>query len=218
MSPGVITAITAVRVGGRARVIEVDGVAWRTTSAATIRLASIREGDVVTLEALEQQVDEAERQALRDRALAVLAYRERSVSELRTKLLEDGYPPESVATTVSAFERSGLVDDVRFADSVARSAAGGRGLGRRRAERDLASRGVADDVAAAALDQYMPAEGEHARAVELALRLRRTNERVDRLAARLVRKGFAPFVAFGAAREALSDLPDDDSVAEDPDL
>lgn len=218
MTPVVITAITAVRLGGRARVIEIDGVAWRTTSAATIRLASILEGDVTTLEELSAQVDEAERQALRDRALAVLAYRERSVSELRSKLLEDGYPPDSVDAIITAFEHSGLVDDERFADSVARSAAGSRGLGRRRAEHDLATRGVSDEIAAAALDRHMPLDGEEARALVLARRLRKSNERVDRLAARLVRKGFAPFIAFGAAREALSDLPDDDAVPQDFDL
>lgn len=218
MSVGVITSITAVRIGGRARIIEIDGHAWRTTSAATVRLAGIKEGDVVSLETLQEQLDEAERQALRDRALAVLGYRERSVSELRSKLLEDGYPSESVASTVSAFERSGLVDDERFAESVARSAAGLRAIGRRRAERDLASRGVSDEIAAAALDMYIPAEGEHARAVALARRLRKPDERVDRLAARLVRKGYAPFVAFEAAREALSDVQDDGTLDEYPDI
>jgi regulatory protein len=212
---GIVTKITTVRVGCRPRVIEIDEQPWRTTSAATIRLSGLREGDIVDLEELALRIDEAEQQALRERGIALLGYRERSVAELRSKLLEDGYPDASVHALVCALERSGLVNDERFAESLVRSAAGGKSHGRRRAAIDLAARGVADDIALAALDEYMPADNEDERARQVARKLTRPNERVDRLATRLVRKGFSPSVSYSVAREVLSDV-DTDSL--NPDL
>ncbi len=217
MTP-LVTSIISLRPGGRARVIEVDETAWRTTSAAAIRIAGVREGDVVLLDTLAALLDEAEQHAVRERALAVLSYRERSVSELRLKLLEDGYPPAAVEAVAMAFVHSGLVDDERFADSFVRSAAGGRSIGRRRTERELAERGVAEPIATEALDRYMPLDAEFDRALSLAQRARRPSERVDRLAAKLVRKGFSPSVAFGAAREALSCCEDDNAPDADSGL
>ncbi|PKQ21284.1 MAG: hypothetical protein CVT66_00340 [Actinobacteria bacterium HGW-Actinobacteria-6] len=215
---GIVTKVTTVRVGCRPRVIEINEQPWRTTSAATIRLSGLREGDIVDLDALTLRIDEAEQQALRERGLALLGYRERSVSELRSKLLEDGYPDASVHTLVAALERSGLVNDERFAESLVRSAAGGKSHGRRRAAMDLATRGVADDIAHAALDEYMPADNEPARARQAARKLSRPNERVDRLATRLVRKGFSPSVSYSAAREVLSEADTRDSIHDLSDL
>lgn len=216
MSPGIITAIVTIRVGGRARTIQIDQVTWRRTSAAAIRLLGLAEGDVVDLDVLARRLEMAEKQALRDRALALLGYRERSAAELRSKLREDGYAAGEVDDLVDAFAKAGFVDDERFADGLVRSAAGTKALGRRRAQHDLARRGVADDLAQAVLDRYMPAEAEAERARALAERLYRPGDRVESLAARIVRKGFSPGMAFAAARQAaeaagLQDPPTDAS-------
>ncbi|MCE5191443.1 MAG: recombination regulator RecX [Actinomycetia bacterium] len=202
MTPGIITAIVTIRVGGRARTIQIDHVTWRTTSAAAIRLLGVTEGDVIDVDVLAQRLDVAEKQALRERALGLLGYRERSVAELRSKLLEDAYGAVEVDDVVDAFAKAGFVDDERFADVLVRSAAGSKALGRRRVQRDLVMRGVDDDLARAVLDRYMPAELEAERARALAERLYKSGDRVDSLAARIVRKGFSPRMAFEAARHA----------------
>ena len=214
----VITQIVVARVGARVRIIELDDAPWRTTSAATIRILGLAQGDVVVREQLRSAVDEAERKACRERALAILAYRERSTAEMRSKLVSDGYPDTLVDDIVAAFVNAGLVDDVRFADAFVRTAMHARSLGRRRTERELAERGVADEIATEALDRHMPVDQEAERARALAFRLARRNERVDRLAARLARKGFALGVAFDAAREVVSSSSPDDGHVDMGDL
>lgn len=208
MAVGVITGIRTERAGSRSRIVELDQVPWRKTSAATLRLAGVREGDSFEVAALTHLLDEAEDQALRERAIALLGYRDRSIAEMRKKLLEDGYPHGAVSDIVDRFVMSGLLDDERFADSFVRSAAGSRALGRRRAMLDLASRGVPDEIAQAALDEHMPRESEYEDARRAAIKIRRPGERADRLASRLVRKGFAPQTAYSVAKELASEAPE----------
>ncbi len=201
----VVSDITPVRTGARARVISLDGAPWRTTSAAAIKLLGLAEGDIVDPVRLAGQLDACEQQAVRERALALLGYRERSEKELRHKLAQDGYADDAIDDVVEAFVRTGLVDDQRLADALARSAAGTKALGRRRAARVLAERGIGGDAAAVVLDRYLPEGHELPRAVELAKRLIRPGEPVERLAARLARKGFDTSTAFAAARTAAAD-------------
>lgn len=213
--PATITGITTVRAGSRVRVISLDGEPWHTTAAPVIRELGIAEGDIVEVSDIARGVEAAERVAARERALALLGYRERSVAELRTKTLDDGYPSGIVDDVVADLERSGLVDDVRFAEAFVRSLSVGKGLGRRRIERELAQKGVSPEVAAAVLLEYCDPEDSPARVLEAARHLARRGDRVDLLAARLVRKGYGPGEAFAAARKTLAATPSDDGGSDD---
>ncbi len=165
----VVSDITPV-LPGRVHATARASAPWRTTSAAAIKLLGLAEGDIVDPVRLAGQLDACEQQAVRERALALLGYRERSEKELRHKLAQDGYADDAIDDVVEAFVRTGLVDDQRLADALARSAAGTKALGRRRAARVLAERGIGGDAAAVVLDRYLPEGHELPRAVELAKR------------------------------------------------
>src|SRR5207244_12978088 len=103
-----------------------------------------------------------------DRALNLLSFRDRSRRELERRLLQAGYEAEEVAEALDALERSGLVDDERFAPAVVEQEAGRRLSGRRAVASALAARGVDRNALRAALaDLEDPAAGGE-RARELA--------------------------------------------------
>ncbi|MRR13280.1 hypothetical protein EG835_12685, partial [bacterium] len=73
----------------------------------------------------------------RERCLRLLSVRERTEAELLRRLHDDGYGEEVARETVSDLVRTGLVDDRRFAESMARSLIDFRRFGRARAYREL---------------------------------------------------------------------------------
>jgi regulatory protein len=195
-----VTAVVTPRIGQRERTILLDGEAWRTTSAAVIRRLGVREGDVVDPVVLTRAIDTAEPPAARARALGLLGYRERSAHELARKLADDGYRPDVVTQVVARFQECLLVDDCRFAESLVRGAVGGRKLGRERIVRTLTDAGVDPEIIADVVNEHAPAEAELARASELAQRMALRVNDPRKLAQRLIRRGFAPDVAFTAVR------------------
>ena len=202
-----VTDIKKRPAGTRRRVVVLDSDDWRATSAEVLTDLGIRVGHIAPREDLARDIDEAEPVLARAKALRLLNCRERSVSELVEKLTRDGYPDE-VARGVSAdLEASGLVDDERFAHALARQLLEIRGLGRRRALWDLAAKGVNPDLAAAVVDELVSVSDDERHAREVAARLAaRLGGSVDRVASRLVRKGFPTGVSLRAARDAVDAL------------
>ena len=151
-----------------------------------------------------------------DRALNLLSFRDRSRRELERRLLQAGYEGDEVADALAALERSGLVDDVRFARSVVEQEAGRRLSGRRAVASALAARGVDRDAARAALDGLADPAEERRRADALARaragRLAGLPPEVAhrRLTGLLARRGYPPGVARDAARRALGLDPAED--------
>lgn len=150
-----------------------------------------------------------------ERALRLLSFRARSARELEKRLIEKGEPREHVTTVIERLCANGLLDDARFAEAKARSGIVGRPRSRRRIEQDLARKGVARDVADAAIRQVMADEGTDELAVaERAARKKLRSlarlepmERRQKLYAFLARQGYAPDVVRRAMR-AVSDALD----------
>lgn len=203
----VVTDIKKRPAGTRRRVVALDGDDWRTTSAEVLADLGIRMGHIASADELSHQIDEAEPVLARAKALRLLNYRERSVSELAGRLEQDGYPAEVARKVASDLEASGLVDDERFAHALARQLLEIRGLGRRRVLADLATKGVDPEVAANAVDELVSVADDERRAQEMARTLSsRVGGSVDRVASKLVRKGFPTGVALRAARDAVDAL------------
>lgn len=190
--------------GSKRRTIFMDGCEWRSASADVLRDLKVREGAHLELSELDRRISETEPRAARERALRLLAARERTSADVRARLLDDGYPEAVANETVRHFESTGLLDDARFAEAAARSMIVGRRLGRGRAMRELVRRGLDEDLAATALDEWAPQAEEGERAAEAASRLCRSGDTVDRLAARLVRRGYTPGTALRVARDVLA--------------
>lgn len=189
----------------RRRTIVLDDCDWRTTSAAVVRALALAPGDEVDLAGLAARLASAEAEAMRERALRLLTYREHSVAELLSKLTDDGYPHDQAQTLTDDLQRVGLVDDARFAASLASTLVSGRGLGRRRALAEMARHGLDDLLATEALDALAPADGEDERALVLARHWAPRVSDARKLAAKLIRRGFSPRASFSAASVALHD-------------
>jgi regulatory protein len=212
MRMALVTDISMPRRGSKRRVIELDHTEWRETSSEVLASLGVRAGHLAVEADLAEALDAAEPKQARERALRLLTYRERSAAEVRARLLEDGYPEAVGSGVVDALRRTGLVDDERFARMMARVLTQVRGMGRARALRELASKGVGAELAFASLDEALPPEAELEAAATLAHALAaRPATTVDRIAARLVRKGYAPAIALRAAREAFATLERDAS-------
>ena len=99
-------------------------------------------------------------------ALRLLAARERSRAELRTKLAGKGYPRDTILAVLARLQETQLQSDERFADAFATEAQRSRGLSSYAVQGELRRRGVDKDLAAQAATETP--ESEEARATELA--------------------------------------------------
>jgi regulatory protein len=85
------------------------------------------------------------------RALDMLARAPRSARDLRRRLLLKGEPEADVDVTVERLNASGLLNDAAYARAFVRSKVASQGFSRRRLQQELAKRGVARDIADAAI-------------------------------------------------------------------
>ncbi|MFT3772949.1 MAG: regulatory protein RecX [Minicystis sp.] len=161
---------------------------------------------------------DAETQKTYERALRLLSFRARSAKELTDRLLAKGEPAAQVEAVVARLLANGLVDDTRYAEARARSGMLGKARSGRRTAQDLARRGVARDVAEAAIKQVLADEGTDEVAVaERAARKKLRSltqadpqERRQKLWAFLARQGYGPDVVRRAMRAVLDAPPPDE--------
>lgn len=85
-------------------------------------------------------------------AVGLLARREHSAQELRSKLLAKSYPVELVSAALEQLAAQGLLSDGRFAEVFARARAN-KGYGAVRIAQELRRRGVADEQIAPVLNE-----------------------------------------------------------------
>ncbi|WP_437677155.1 regulatory protein RecX [Sorangium sp. So ce131] len=200
-------------------VILVDGVAFATvpeeSAAAFVAGQNSPDAGVEPLRPRGQAAQAA--QKTYDRALRLLSFRARSASELEKRLLEKGEPRDQVTAAIARLTANGLLDDARYAEARARSGIVGKPRSRRRIAQDLARKGVARDVADAAIRQVMADEGtDEAAVAERAARKKlRSLARLDpaeqrqKLYAFLARQGYAPDVVRRALRAVLDAATDE---------
>jgi regulatory protein len=148
------------------------------------------------------------RQSPKDRALGLLAVRWRSREELRRRLRQAGYEVEEIDQALAGLTQAGLIEDSRFARELVRDQATRRLAGDRAIRNALREKGVAADVAEAALGEAGE-ESQRARdlAARRAIRLKglAPDAAYRRLYGLLVRRGFSPRMASEACREALAE-------------
>lgn len=201
MARGTITAITRGRGATKRRRLFIDGDPLFETSSDVVSRLELAVGDEWDLGELERGMQAASVEIARTRAYSLLGYRDRSPSELRERLIGEGLAEGAVGEAVELLLTQGFLDEVRFAESLARRLVEGRGRGRDAARRELEAKGIAPDVLREALDACCPVEGESDRALDLARRLSVQVKDAERLAQRLVRRGFSTTVALDAAHQ-----------------
>jgi regulatory protein len=145
---------------------------------------------------------------LHERALRLLASRQRSRRELATRLRQAGFDREAVEDELARLEAVGLVDDERFAREFAEHQLRVRMAGTRGVASSLASKGVDRATVERTLQDVAGGDVDRAEALARARAARLASlppERAfTRLVSYLVRRGHMPDVARRAARRALA--------------
>jgi regulatory protein len=208
-----VTAITPTpRHPGRFEVL-VDGKPCAVLSLDAIDRLGLALGRSV--EGAEERIaHEAASLKVYDRALNMLAFRARASAELARALVRKGEPKELVDRAVTRLQEQGLLDDAAFAQSFTRSKVLGAQQSRRRVQQDLARKGVARAVSAAAIATVFEEEGIDQREVVEAAARRKLRSlaklepavRRRRLYAFLARRGYDADdirLAMGAVGEEL---------------
>ena len=147
-----------------------------------------------------EKLDPAQaRERVFQRAGKLLAAKQRSIEELRERLLEGrGATPEIVELVIARLREYGYLDDERFAHSYASLRVQQRPIGRQRLQRDLRLKKIDQATAKQALDDVFantPEEDLIDRAMAKRIRLRgrpETREEAKKLFDHLLRQGF-PF-------------------------
>ncbi len=151
-----------------------------------------------------------------DRALNMLAFRARSVAELRKQLLRKGEPVEAAEAAIARLLELGLLNDADFALNFARLKLTGAGASRYRIVQELGRKGIAKPMVEEALDALEESDGLNASDSihRVADKKWRTLSKLDEVTARrrlygfLARRGFNPdeirgaMDAIGAAMDA----------------
>src|SRR5437868_15077394 len=149
-----------------------------------------------------------------DRALNMLSFRPRSVTEMRNGLRRKGEPADQIEEAITRLIELKLLDDVAFARQFARMKILGSGASRIRIAQELRRKGVARELADRAVEDLKEEEG-----VDTAATIHRVAEkkwkalskldhftRRRRLYGFLARRGFSPDeirVAMDALGEAI---------------
>jgi len=147
----------------------------------------------------------------------LLAAKQRSVAELRERLLEGRGATESIVDTViERLREYGYLDDARFAHAYASLRVQQRPIGRQRLQRDLWLKKIDKATVDAALDQVFAASPEPEmidRAIEKRVRLRgkpKNRAEAKKLFDHLLRQGF-PFELVSEKVRALAKDDVDDT-------
>jgi regulatory protein len=159
------------------------------------------------------QADSASREEqARALCLRLLTARARTRAELAGQLTKRGYPDDVSALVLDRLAAVGLVDDEDFAEQWVRSRRVNAGKGRRALASELRTKGIDDDVIAAALED-INSDAERSRAEQLVadkLRRERLTDDTDdvkvvrRLVGMLARRGYGQSMAFDVVKVALA--------------
>jgi regulatory protein len=164
-----------------------------------------------TSESPQPDSDSREEQA-RALCLRLLTVRARTRAELAGQLTKRGYPDDVSALVLDRLADVGLVDDEDFAEQWVRSRHVNAGKGKRALASELRTKGIDDEVIAAALAD-IDSDAERVRAEQLVadkLRRERLTDGADdvkvarRLVSMLARRGYNQSMAFDVVKVALA--------------
>jgi SOS response regulatory protein OraA/RecX len=177
--------------------VELDGRAWRRLPlevAARAGLALDVELGRSELRRLRTELRRFEALAAAGRALR---FRDHSREALDERLAGARVPPAARASALDTLARAGVVDDARVA-RIRAAALAGRGSGDELIRNDLRTRGIAEEIAAAAVDELEPER-------ERAIRLVAVRGETPATARWLARRGFDQESIEAALPEVVAD-------------
>ncbi len=208
----VVTALRPVGRTSAAITVDLDGHPWRRLPRPVVEALGLAVGETVDPAAVDEALARDALIAARNRALRLLAFRDRSFREMCDRLAADGYGRDGAHAVAVSLRETGLIDDARMATVIARTLRDARGYGSVRIRRELSRRGIDDADIEHALSLSADCSEED-RAAAHAARLAARGRSAASIAAALARRGFETGVAYRAARDATvadGDGPPDD--------
>ena len=173
----------------------VDGAFAFSLGALLAHEARLREGVVLTPEALRDLLRRDDVGKAVEACVRLLSYRPRTEAELLKRLTQKGYEPETASEAVAWVRDRGYVDDADFARFWVRNRDQFKPMGARRLRYELAQKGVDRETATSVLQETLPEQEDDA-AMRAARSKLRTYSRLDyetfrrRLGGFLARQGF----------------------------
>jgi regulatory protein len=155
--------------------------------------AGIAKGDKLTEKRIRGIMDLENRKQAESHALSLLAYRARSIKEIKDRLKQRGYSEKTIDGVLQELKRLGLVDDTEFAILFARSRIKNRPMGRFMLEHEMKQKGLSQDD----IDKGIEAVYEEADERQLAMELARKKKPQDAVSSKnrvsdlLRRRGFS---------------------------
>ena len=191
--------------------VEVDGEYWNILDAEIIVRFRLKKGAAVTEELLRKALDAAEYRRARERALYLLDRKDYSSWELEQKLARN-VSPETARKVVERLQELSLLNDEEYARKLARHYVLQKHQGPRRAVLELRKRGIDAALAAEAVDEVEPEEGELLALCrrKYARKLETDEKGREKVIAALMRLGHGYYDAAGAVDAVLEELRQDD--------
>lgn len=138
----------------------------------------LKKGMVISQELMDQVLEDERQNKAINYTLHLLSYRQRSVEEVRRKLIEKEYLDHQIEYAIDSCLENNYLDDYEFASSYVRDKAKINKHGPQRIKHDLRSKGVSDsDIQAALDDNY---DNEYDIAIEIAKKQVKKYEDDDR--------------------------------------
>lgn len=190
----VITAIEPQKRRGYRRSIYVDGEFVAGAHEEVIFALNLGVGQTFDKDRLAEIVRAETMRKARESALRLISYRDRSVSEIRKRLLGNDFPEDIVIEVVDHFSRVGLLDDGKFSRDWVKSRTASKPMGRARLAWELTGKGVDAPTVEQALSG-LDESTEYSLALSLAEKKAGKSDRGDpslknRMASFLRRRGF----------------------------
>jgi regulatory protein len=158
----VVTSLVAKRGRSDRFAIYLDGTRLFDLAGEVVERAGLRQGDLLDEQCQADLLEEDAPYRARDKALDMLAVRERCAREVEERLQGAGLDSEVVASTISWLQSRGYLDERRFAASFVEVRLRG-GWGARRIRAELLRRGTdreaVEEVLQAAAQEGSGAEG-----------------------------------------------------------
>ena len=201
----IVTGIEIVR--GRV-IVRADGSEIARVPKAHFEQCRLHEGDEIDPERWLDQLCAVQRADAYEAALTSLDYCARSAKELASALRRKGFVEPVIALTTQRLQKSGLIDDARYALRMAEITSE-KPVGVYAFKRKLLAKGISEEDAASALSAFDD-EQQRAACAEAAQKLLRKyeglppRERRARLSQAISRRGFG----WDAIDSALEQLPE----------
>lgn len=184
-----------------------------TIPLPVFKKAPLAVGQSVMLDAYRQRVLPMEAGLALEQASRMLMAKDRSEAEIRRRLNDVGYAPETVAMTVAKLLEARVLDDSRYLENYLNTKA--KRLGEGRIKRELMQKGIATEAIEHAMtnldpDLQLEAAVKHARKA-LSRGSEDKRHRAHLAFAALARRGFSPAMASRAIDIALSGLEEQEA-------